>query len=140
MARGSARSYRQPRRLNVVSIALVVLLVIAGYVGYSAWPIILLNADVRSAMDDVLPKLYHANLLPEPESTVAAEETRRALVERLTALGVVNADGVLTVTRDQKLVAIAVKLDTAIDLKLVGKKIPLSLNPRVETSAARVTY
>jgi len=140
MAGGSARRYQQPRRLNVVSVSLLVLLLIAGYVGYSAWPVILLNADVRSAIEDVLPQLYRANLLPEPESTVATDEARRVLVGKLTSLGVANADAVLTMTRDQKLVAIAVKLDTAIDLKVVGKKFPLTLNPRVETSAARVSY
>jgi hypothetical protein len=134
------RRYRQPRRLNVVTISLLALLLIAGYVGYAAWPVISLNADVRSAMEDVLPKLYRANLLPDPESTVASDDARHALVERLTALGIVNADNVLTMTRNPNLVAIAVKLDTAIDLKLVGKKIPLTLNPRVETSAARVSY
>ena len=135
-----ARSYRQPRRLNPVSISLLLFLVLAGYAAFAAWPVISLNANVRSAMDDALPKLYRANLLPDTEAAIAADEARRVLVERLTALGVANADGVLTVTRDQKTVAIAVRLDTAIDLKVIGKRIPLTLDPRVETSAARVTY
>jgi hypothetical protein len=46
----------------------------------------------------------------------------------------------LTMTRDSKLVAISVRLETAVDLKVLGKKIPLTLNPRVETSASRVSY
>lgn len=134
------RSYRQPRRLNPVSISLLLFLAIAGYLGFAGWPVIALNANVRSVMEDALPKLYRANLLPDTEAAMAADEARRVLVERLTALGVANADGVLTMTRDSKTVAIAVRLDTAVDLKLVGKKIPLTLNPRVETSAARVSY
>ena len=135
-----ARGYRQPRRLNAVSISLVLVLAVAGYAAFAAWPVISLNADVRSAMDDVLPKLYRANLLPEGESAVAADEARRRLVESLTTLGVANPDANLTITRDAKVVAISVKLDTVIDLKLIGKKIPLTLNPRVETSADRVKY
>ena len=137
---GTARNYRQPRRLNFVSISLLLFLVIAGYLAFAAWPVISMNANVRSAMEDALPKLYRANLLPDTEAVTAAEETRRVLVERLTALGLANADGTLTMTRDSKVVAIAVRLDTAIDLKIIGKKIPLTLNPRVETSAARVSY
>jgi hypothetical protein len=137
---GSARSYRQPRRLNLVSISLLLFLAIAGYLAFAAWPVISLKAEVGSAMEDALPKLYRANLLPEGEAALVAGEARQMLVDRLTALGVANADGVLTMTRDQKVVAIAVRLETAVDLKIVGKKIPLTLNPRVETSAARVSY
>jgi hypothetical protein len=139
MAAG-ARGYRQPRHLNVVSISLALLLAVAGYAAYVAWPVISLNADVRSALDDVLPKIYRANLLPEGESAVAADEARRRLVEQLTTLGVPDPEAALTITRDSKVVAIAVKVDTAVDLKVIGKKIPVTLNPRVETGAARVSY
>lgn len=134
------RRYRQPRSLNVVSLALVLLLVIAGYGAYAAWPVISLNADVRSAIDDTLPKLYRANLLPDSEAAIAADEARRLLLEKLTTLGVANADSALTMTRNAKTVAISVRLETAVDLKVLGKKIPLTLNPRAETSAARVSY
>jgi hypothetical protein len=139
MAAG-ARGYRQPRRLNVVSISLVLFLAVAGYAAFATWPVISLNADVRSALDDVLPKIYRANLLPESESAVAADEARRLLVDKLTTLGVANPDAALTITRDTKVVAISIKVDTAVDLKVIGKKIPVTLNPRVETSAARVSY
>jgi hypothetical protein len=137
---GGARGYRQPRRLNVVSISLVLFLAVAGYAAFAAWPVISLNADVRSALDDVLPKIYRANLLPEGESAVAVDEARRMLVDKLTTLGVATPDAALTITRDTKVVAISIKVDTAVDLKVIGKKIPVTLNPRVETSAARVGY
>lgn len=139
MAAG-ARGYRQPRRLNVVSISLALFLVITGYAAFAAWPVISLNADVRSALDDALPKVYRANLLPEGESALAVEEARRLLLDKLITLGVSNPDGALTITRDARTVAIAVKVQTAIDLKVIGKKIPVTLDPRVETSAARVSY
>ena len=115
-------------------------LVVAGYAAYAAWPVISLNADVSSALDDVLPKIYRANLLPEGESAVAADEARRLLVDKLTALGVTNPDAALTITRNAQVVALSVKVETAVDLKVIGKKIPVTLNPRVETSAARVAY
>jgi hypothetical protein len=135
-----ARGYRQPRRLNVVSISLLLFLVIAGYAAFATWPVISLNADVRSALDDVLPKVYRANLLPEGEAAVAADEARRMLVEKLTTLGVANPEAALTITRTAQVVAISIQVDTAVDLKVIGKKIPVTLNPRVETSAARVSY
>ena len=46
----------------------------------------------------------------------------------------------MTITRDSRTVAIAVKVDAVIDLKWINKKIPVPLHPRVETSAARVAY
>lgn len=137
---GGARSYRQPRRLNPVSVTLLVFVALVGYLGYVGWPVIALHANVRSAMEDALPKLYRANLLPDTEAAIAADETRRVLLEKLAALGLANAESVLTMTRDSKTVAIAVRVDTALDLKIAGKKVPLTLNPRVETSAARVSY
>jgi hypothetical protein len=132
-----ARGYRKPRRLNVVSISLVLFLVVAGYAAFTAWPVVSLNADVSSALDDVLPKIYRANLLPEAESAVAVEEARHLLLDKLTALGVTTPDAALTITRNAQVVAISVKVDTAVELKVIGKKIPVTLNPRVETSAAR---
>jgi hypothetical protein len=134
------RTYKQPRRLNAVSLALLLLAGGAGYLGFSSWPVIALNSDVKNVLEDALPRLYRANLLPEPESTIGTEEVKQALIEKLTALGIADPEAAMTITRDVRLVALAVKIDTTIDLKLAGRKIPITLNPRAETSAARVSY
>ncbi len=136
----ASRSYTQPRRVNAVSITLLLLLLFAGYLAFSAWPVVSLYTDVKSALEDAVPRLYRANLLPDSESEIGTGEVRQTLIEKLTTLGVPDPGTAMTITRDERVVAIAVKLDTAIDLKLIGKKIPVALNPRVETSAARVTY
>jgi hypothetical protein len=135
-----ARGYRQPRRLNAVSLTLLVLVVIAAYVGFSAWPVVVLHADIKDALEDALPRLYRANLLPESESDVGAEQVHQLLLEKLTTLGVADPDTALTITRNSQTVSIAVKVNAAINLKLIHKVIPVALNPRVETSAARVAY
>lgn len=135
-----SRTYRQPRRFNVVSLTLLVLLGGAGYVAFSSWPVIALNSDLKNVLEDALPRLYRANLLPEPESSIGSEQVRQGLIEKLGALGIADPESAMTITRDSRIVAIAVKVDAAIDLKLVNKKIPVPLHPRVETSAARVTY
>jgi hypothetical protein len=133
-------TYKQPRRINAVSVTLILLLVAAGYVGYSAWPVVALNADVKSVLEDALPRIYRANLLPEPESTTATDEIRQSLIEKLTALGIPAPESALAITRDARTVAITVRLATEIDLKFVHRKIPVSLNPRVATSAERVSF
>ena len=123
-----------------MSVTLLVLLVAGGYVAFTAWPVITLQSDVKNALEDALPRLYRANLLPEPESSTVHEEVRGGLIEQLTTLGVPDPAAALTISRDTQKVTIAVKVAATIDLKLIGKKIPVTLNPRVETSAARVAY
>lgn len=134
------RKYRQPRRLNAVSVTLLAVLFCAGYFAFACWPAMALHSDVKSLLDDALPRLYRANLLPEPESSIGAEEVRQEVLGRLTKLGIPDPEDSFRMTRDPHTVALSVRLRTAIDLKLIHRKIPLTLNPRVETSAERVTY
>ncbi|MES1207123.1 MAG: hypothetical protein ABUS79_14395 [Pseudomonadota bacterium] len=119
---------------------LLLLVLAAAYVAYAAWPVIVLNAGVKDALEDAVPVLYRANLLPEPESTTGTDEVRRVLLDKLAALGVADPQTALTITRDPRIVAIEARIDAAIDLKLIGKQIPWKLRPRVETSAERVSY
>jgi hypothetical protein len=118
----------------------LLLVAAAGYVAFSAWPVVSLYSDVKTTLDDALPRLYRANLLPESEAAIGTEEVRQMLIEKLADLGVGDPGTATTITHDAQTVAIAVKVEATIHLKLVGKKIPVTLNPRVETSAARVTY
>ena len=134
------RRYRQPRRINAVSVALLVLLAVAGYTAVSAWPVVALNTEIKNLLGDALPRLHRANLLPEPESTIGADQIRLDLVGKLTSLGIANPEAALTITRNTHVVAIVTRIDTEIDLKLIRRKIPLTLNPRVETTAERVSY
>ena len=135
-----ARTYKQPRRINAVSLTLLALLAAAGYVGYASWPVVSLNSEAKNIIEDALLPLYRANLLPEPDSTVGSDQVRQVLIEKLTAAGVPDPDATLTITRDARVVSIALKIATAIDLKLIKKKIPVALNPRVETNAERVKF
>jgi hypothetical protein len=137
---GAAHKYQQPRRINAVSISVLVLLAAACYTVFSAWPVAMLHTDVKAVLDDALPRLYRANLLPEPESANGVDQIRQELVEKLTALGIAEPDAALSITRDTRIVAITAKIVTAIHLKLIHRSIPLTLHPRVETSAERVVY
>jgi hypothetical protein len=133
-------SYKQPRRLNAVSLTLLGLALLAAYIGYEAWPTVTLNADLSSAVEDALPRLYRANLLPEPESSVAADEIQQSLVDKLGALGMDHPEQLVTITRDLKTVAVRVRTRVVVDLPLLHLKLPITLNPHAETSAERVVY
>ena len=133
-------TYKQPRRINVVSLTLAALLLVASYVGYRAWPVVSLRADVKDVMDEALPRLYRANLLPEPDSTIAAEEVRTNLIEKFVVLGIGEPDKALTFSRDPQEVAITVRIVATMELPAIGRRFPVTLAPRVHTSAARVVY
>lgn len=133
-------TYKQPRAINAVSLTLFAIVGLAGYAAFAGWPILTLNADIKSAMEDALPRLYRANLLPEPESTTAADQIRQSLTEQLTQLGIEQADAMLHVVRDSTSVAIDVNVVRSLDLKWLHLKFPVRLHPHVETSAARVSY
>ena len=133
-------TYKQPRRINAVSVTLAVLVLAAAYVGYRAWHVVSLHADVKNVMEEALPRLYRANLLPDPECNIAAEEVRANLVEKLTALGIGEPEKALTLSRDPQEVAITVRIVSTMELPAIGRRFPVTLAPRVHTSAARVVY
>lgn len=132
--------YRQPSGLNLVSVTLLLVLAAVGYAGYAAWPVIALDAGVKSVIEDALPRLYRANLLPEPEATLGAEQVRQSVAEELTRLGIDDAAAALSMSRDTERVVLAVTLHRVIELTPIHQRIPITLTPRVTTSAARVSY
>jgi hypothetical protein len=83
-----ATHYKQPRRINGVSITLLLIVCAVGWVGYSAWPIISVNANVKNELGEALPRVYKANLLPEPTSTDAITRVHDELMSKMKKLGV----------------------------------------------------
>ena len=135
-----ATSYKQPSRINSVSIVLVLILALGGWVGLSAWPVIAAHANVKSELDEALPRAYRANLLPEPTSTQAIASLHDELIGKLPALGVTDPKCLVVITRDAKTVSIEARYTAALVLRGTRKSYPLSFTPRVETDAARVQW
>jgi hypothetical protein len=135
-----ATRYKQPSRINSVSIALVLVLGLGGWVGISAWPVIAANANLKTELDDALPRAYRANLLPEPTSTNAIAAIHDELIGKLPALGVTDPKCQVVITRDTKAISIEARYRAELVLRGTHKSYPLSFNPRVETDAARVQW
>lgn len=133
-------TYKQPRRLNAVTAALLVFGAAVAWVGVSAWPVISQYADVKSELEDALPRLYHANLSPEPDGSIMVEEVRQQLLKRLDRLAIPEAARNLVLERSSKTVSIGIKYATTISLRGTQKHVPLTLAPHVATSAERVDW
>jgi hypothetical protein len=134
-----ATTYKQPRRLNSVSVTLFLMTGLGAWVGISAWPLIALNANVKNELGETLPRAYKANLLPEPTSTESLSRIHDELVEALKKMGVSDPKLDVTITRNKK-IALQARYKTTLTLKGVDKTYELTLEPMVETDSARVEW
>ncbi|HVR62067.1 MAG TPA: hypothetical protein VMU50_09220 [Polyangia bacterium] len=134
-----ATTYKQPRRINTVSITLVVVIGLGVWLGISAWPLIAVNANVKNEIGEALPRAYKANLLPEPTSTEGIARIHDELADAIKRLGVTDPKAEVTITRDKK-IGIQVRYRTALTLKGTEKTYELTFEPKVETDAARVEW
>ena len=131
--------YHKPRRINTVSVTLFLMLGIAVYLGYCFFPVLSLNADVKTELDNALTGVYQNNLAPEPMGTMEIAKIRNFLLEKLRGI---TKDPKLDVTikRDKKKVSIDVGYVTKFKFEGSDKQRLIHMHPHVETSAARIEW
>ncbi|MEA2699677.1 MAG: hypothetical protein QOI66_3948 [Myxococcales bacterium] len=134
-----ATNYKQPRRINTVSVTLFLVLAGGAWVAVSAWPIIALNANVKNELGETLPRAYKANLRPEPESSEGLTRIHDELLESVKKLGVTDPKAEVMISRG-KTIAVQVRYKATLTLKGLEKSYELTMEPKVETDAARVEW
>ena len=132
--------YKKPRRLNVVSFTLLVLVGAAGYLLYAVWPLLSLRSQVRDEMAEALPALWKLNLRPEGQARSDLAKLRRMMLEKLRKAGIKDQQFELVIDRDKKRVAIEARYAATAALPGLERKLSLKFSPRVETDAARVDW
>jgi hypothetical protein len=134
-----ATKYKQPRRINAVSVSLLLVVGAGAWVAVSAWPIIALNANVKNELGETLPRAYKANLLPEPTSSESLSRIHDELAESIKKLGVTDPKADVVISRG-KTIAVQVRYKATLTLKGLEKSYELTMEPKVETDAARVEW
>ncbi len=132
--------YKQPSAVNGVSVGLLLLVGLTAWLGISAWPIIAINSSVKNEIGDALPRVYRANLRPEPGATAEVERLHDELETKIRALGVVDPKLVVDIQRNAKMISIEARYHASATLWGVNKSRMFTLRPRVETDAARVEW
>jgi hypothetical protein len=132
--------YKQPARLNAVSLVIVAIMALLGYGMYAIWPAFSLRSNVESELADTLPNLWRLNHFVDSSVRVQLPELRRNLITNLRKLGVKDKKLEVIFERNKKKVAIEARFATDFTIPGTTKSVTLRFKPRVETDAARVEW
>lgn len=132
--------YKKPRRINAVSITLMLMLGAAVYVGYCMYPVMTLRLRAKSELEDVLPQLWRANLRPEDYARQELARMKKELLVKLPQIGVKDKNLQLVFERGKKRVAIEAHFTASAFFPVLKKTKVFALSPRAETDAARVDW
>ena len=135
-----ATRYKQPSAFNGVTVVLLVLVALTAWVVVSAWPIIALNSGVKNELAEVIPRIYRANLRPEPASSDEIARVQEELTAHLRALGVTDTKLAVDIQRNEKRIAVEARYHAAATLLGTSKSRTFELHPRVESDATRVEW
>lgn len=133
--------YRKPRKINVVSVTMTLMLAAAGYVAYGLYPVFQLRANAKSEMMDALPHLWRFNRRPTGVSTPELAKLKTNLTERLVKVtGIKDPKMKVNFVRGKELVAIEVTFKATAVFPYLDKRIDIDCAPRVETDAAHIEW
>jgi hypothetical protein len=132
--------YKQPSRLNGVTLVLALFLALIVYAGYAVWPALSLRSNVESELADALPGLWRLNLLSEHAVRPQIQALKRTVTERLRKVGVQDKELQVIFERNKKTVAMEARFKTTFTLPGLEKSIGVSFRPRVATDAGRVDW
>ncbi len=134
-------NYKEPRRLNGVSLSIMLIVTVLGYLVYAIWPVFSLRSNVESELGDALPNLWKLNLQSSDPSVRGHIHTlKRTVAQRLRQVGVTDKKLEVVIERNKKIVAMEARFQAPFTIPLLDKTILLSFSPRVETDAARVDW
>jgi hypothetical protein len=133
--------YKQPRRLNAVTLLLAAGLALLGYAGYAIWPLFLLRSNVESELATSLNSLWRLNLAGN-SGPVRHQlgKLKQAVEEQLRKVGVKDKALQVVFERDKKRVSMEARYRADCTFPGLDKTITLSFKPRVETDASRVDW
>ncbi len=132
--------YKRPRRINAVSVSLVIFLAGVVYVLWGLYPVFKLRAAVKSELSDALPTLWLMNLRPPAIALPELRKLKTNATAKIQKLGVRDPKLEITFFRDKKVVAIEAHFTLTAVFPWMKKTRAIYCAPRVETDAARVEW
>ena len=135
-----ATRYKQPSSFNGVTLVLLVLVALTAWGMLSAWPVIALNSGVKNELEEVIPRVYRANLRPEPACSEEISHVHEELIVKLRALGVTDTKLTVDIQHNEKRLVVEARYKATVTLKGLDKTHTFDLHPRIESDATRVEW
>ncbi|HEY0706913.1 MAG TPA: hypothetical protein VGG33_08955 [Polyangia bacterium] len=132
--------YQKPRRINSVSVTMALFLGLAVWAGISFWPVIVVRSNVKSEIEEVMPRFWKLNLRTEAQAREELAKLRRHLTDRIRKAGVTDDRLELVFERNKKTVAITARYRTVGMMRGWNHKFIFDFAPRAETDASRVDW
>jgi hypothetical protein len=132
--------YKQPNRLNGVSLAMAAVFGLICYAVYAVWPVFSLRSNVESELADALPALWKLNHHSDTAVRAQIQKLKRMVTDRLREVGVKDKNLEVVFDRNKKIVAMEARYKAPFTIPVLDKTVILSFRPRVETDAARVEW
>jgi hypothetical protein len=138
--RNKPTTYKQPNRINAVSMVMFLMLTGCIYFVYCAWPVMALRLRVKGDLEDVMNRYWRANLNGGESLRQAMTELRHELSTKLAADGVKDKKLDFVFTGDKQRIAIEARFDAPVYFPGFDKTYVFHLAPKAETDAARVDW
>lgn len=135
-----ATRYKQPSSFNGVSVALFILVALTAWGVLSAWPVIALNSGVKNELEEVVPRIYRANLRPEPAAGDEIARVQEELTAKLRTMGITDPKLTVQIQHDEKRLVVEARYHATATLMGTQKSHTFELHPRVESDATRVEW
>jgi hypothetical protein len=132
--------YKQPKRINAVSMVMLTVMVASIYVGYCCWPVLSLRLRAKGDLEDVMNQYWRANLRGERVAKQEIAQIRKDLGIKLAADGVKDKKLDFVFDRSGKRISIEAHFTAPAYFPGLDRTYLFQLAPRAETDAGRVDW
>jgi hypothetical protein len=136
----SVIKYKKPRAINSVSIAMLLMAGLLAYLLVALWPVYTLSSRAKGVLEDALPVLYRANLLPQNVADGMVAKMKVSIPADIRKAGVTDKKLEVIFSRSKKEVAIEAHFKVTAFFPVIEKHWQFELSPRVVTDAARIEW
>jgi hypothetical protein len=132
--------YKQPGRINIVSMVMLLFLAAGIYVAYCLWPLVALRLRVKGDLEDVMNRFWRANLRGDENATREIAQMRKELTAKVAADGVKDKKVEFLFAGNKQRISIEARFAAPAYFPGLNKTYVFHLAPRAETDAARVDW